>query len=236
MAIDGGHVSVAIERSESPSDLVEPIRKTLRSQGIGPAVAQRCWSPCELALQLAPQHRGRQVALHQLALERVAVDRDGATSGCYSVPSSSSAPPSVDKRASRSTPTGLSPRTSTKRPGPASSDACSATAKQVSARGRSALSEVVHSGRVDSGTDTLATIRERARGQRAPRPDVTLSFSDSQLRPPRAPKLNRFGLPSAGFGIFCPIPHQGRDHRGTGDPCLIGPRCYGHPAPGEGGM
>jgi hypothetical protein len=25
------------------------------------------------------------------------------------------------------------------------------------------------------------------------------------------------------------------DH-GTGDPCLIGPRCYGHPEPGEGGM
>jgi hypothetical protein len=39
MAIDGGQVSVAIERSESPTDLVEPIRKTLRSQGIGPAVA-----------------------------------------------------------------------------------------------------------------------------------------------------------------------------------------------------
>jgi hypothetical protein len=39
-------------------------------------------------------------------------------------------------------------RTSTKRAGPAARDACSARAKQASARDRSALSEVVRSGRV----------------------------------------------------------------------------------------
>ena len=35
--------------------------------------------------------------------------------------------------------------------------------------------------------------------------------------------------------------HAGRPPRNKGrrypaDPCLIGPRCYGHPEPGEGGM
>jgi hypothetical protein len=33
MPIDGGHVSVAIERSETPTDLVEPIRTAVRSAG-----------------------------------------------------------------------------------------------------------------------------------------------------------------------------------------------------------
>jgi hypothetical protein len=36
MAIDGGHVSVAIERSATPTDLVEPIRGALRSAGVEP--------------------------------------------------------------------------------------------------------------------------------------------------------------------------------------------------------
>jgi hypothetical protein len=33
LPIDGGHVSVAIERSQAPTDLVEPIRAAVRSAG-----------------------------------------------------------------------------------------------------------------------------------------------------------------------------------------------------------
>jgi hypothetical protein len=35
MPFDGGHVSIAIERSGSPTELVEPIRSALRSAGAG---------------------------------------------------------------------------------------------------------------------------------------------------------------------------------------------------------
>jgi hypothetical protein len=36
MPVDEGHVSVAVERSASPTDLVDPIREALHSAGIGP--------------------------------------------------------------------------------------------------------------------------------------------------------------------------------------------------------
>jgi hypothetical protein len=35
MPVDGGHVSLAIERDRSPVDLVDPIRSALRSVGLG---------------------------------------------------------------------------------------------------------------------------------------------------------------------------------------------------------
>jgi hypothetical protein len=37
MGVDGGHVSVAIDRAQSPTELVDPIREALRSRGVAPA-------------------------------------------------------------------------------------------------------------------------------------------------------------------------------------------------------
>jgi hypothetical protein len=36
LPVDGGHVSVAIERAASPTELVEPILRALTSAGVGP--------------------------------------------------------------------------------------------------------------------------------------------------------------------------------------------------------
>jgi hypothetical protein len=38
MPLEEGHVSVAVERSQTPAELVQPIREVLRSHGIEPAV------------------------------------------------------------------------------------------------------------------------------------------------------------------------------------------------------
>jgi hypothetical protein len=34
-----GHLSVALERSQAPTDLVEPIRAAIRGQGLSPAAS-----------------------------------------------------------------------------------------------------------------------------------------------------------------------------------------------------
>jgi hypothetical protein len=57
-------------------------------------------------------------------------------------------------------------RTNTRCAGPASSDACSARAKRESARGRWARSELVHSSRLTSTGETLASRRKQASGAR----------------------------------------------------------------------
>jgi hypothetical protein len=112
--------------------------------------------PSHIANQRQPlaAHMGRPPATSQQALCR---PRIGALASAGS----------VEKQLSQATPSGPSLSTSTKCDGPASSDARSATAKQLSARDQSALSEVVPSERaLCTGGDA----RTRGRQQRAGSP------------------------------------------------------------------